>query len=177
MYKYFISLNQYIKNRSAVEEHQFILYGIISFTGFISFYFLNIFILKESSENLLLRSGAIILAIGLILKNYWPKKIKKFLPYYWYISLLYGLPFFFTYMLFENTWSIQWQLNKLMSLILLAILTDWVGVIIIGSIGAILGYILYNFTHITVPIPKEFLCHNKRLHHYIDLYNSILTKE
>ncbi len=54
-------------------------------------------------ECLILRLIAIFLCIGLLLRKKWPKKIQSWLPAYWYITLTYCLPFFFTFMFLLDT--------------------------------------------------------------------------
>jgi len=128
MFKYFTSAKE--------NEYIYILYGWLSFIGFVSFYFLNHIVIKTNIyENFAIRSICIILSLILALKNYWPNCLKKFLSIYWYIVLLFNLPMFFTYMLLQNKFSTPWLLNELMSLTLLILLVDLLSFFIITIIG------------------------------------------
>lgn len=49
-------------------------------------------------ESHILRLIAIFLCLGLLLRDKWPKTAQNWLPAYWYITLTYCLPFFFTFM-------------------------------------------------------------------------------
>lgn len=124
--------------------YQYIVYGVVSFLGFIIFYFVNpVAIAPGQYENFYIRSIAAVLSLFLVISSYWPQSLKKFLPWYWYIVLTYHLPFFFTFMLLQNKWSIAWQMNELMALTLLIILTDIVALFVIAFVGISLAFCCY----------------------------------
>lgn len=125
------------------EEYQYIILGILTILGFPIFYLIWHDFFPQTYENFTLRLIAGFLAIPLILKNYWPKKIRIFLPIYWYFVLIYIIPFFFTFMLLKNNGGLTWQLNGLMALILLLLLTNWIMVIILCLLGISIGTLAY----------------------------------
>ena len=53
--------------------------------------------------SLILRLIAIFLCLGLLLRKKWPENVQAWLPLYWYITLTYCLPFFFTFMFLLDT--------------------------------------------------------------------------
>lgn len=53
--------------------------------------------------SLILRLIAIFLCLGLLLRKKWPENAQVWLPLYWYITLTYCLPFFFTFMFLLDT--------------------------------------------------------------------------
>jgi two-component system sensor histidine kinase ChiS len=130
------------------------MYGIVSFLGFIAFYFVNPAVIAPGQyENFYIRSFAAVLSLLLIISNYWPKFLKSLLPWYWYITLTIHLPLFFTFMLLQNKWSIAWQMNELMALTLLIILTDKVTFFIIALIGVSIAFCCYYIVgnHFYIP--------------------------
>lgn len=122
------------------------LFGLIAGLTFIPFYFINLHLSPDSYENLGLRIIVTLLAIPLLFKNYWPEKFKKFLPFYWYTTLLYTLPFFFLFMTLKNNLSVVWQMNMIQLILLFALLVDWVSFIFLGFFGFLLAYLAYIIT-------------------------------
>lgn len=131
---------------TAKSAHQIIPFAIFSIIGFILFYFLNIETAPDSYENLPLRILAAVLCIPLILKNNWPEKLKKYLPIYWYLSLLYFLPFFFFYMTFKNNFSPEWRVYTVQLIFFLALLVDWISLIVLIPIGFLIAFGMYLLT-------------------------------
>lgn len=128
-------------------DRNHISYGIISFIGIFSFYFVNLFVsTNEVYESPALRLTAAIITIPLILKNQWPEQLKRFFPAYWYLSLAYTLPFFFTYMLLNNPDTSLWHVNGLISLVVLGLFMSWIPFSIILACGAVAGLLLYGLT-------------------------------
>jgi signal transduction histidine kinase len=130
-----------IKQTLATED-RFVIYGVLALFGFTSFYFFN----KSLNiyENFTIRFIAIVLSGLLIIKNYWPKSVRKILPFYWYFTILYSQPFFFSYMFFMNNGSSYWQINNLISLVILMSMTDIISMLFILTIGISFGYICFR---------------------------------
>lgn len=139
------------------EEYQYVMLAILTILGFPIFYLIWHNFYPQHYESFLLRIIAGFLAIPLLLKNYWPKKIRFILPIYWYITLIYIIPFFFTFMILKNNGSMTWQLNGLMALILLLLLTDWIMVLILGVIGVIFAIVLYLLTTASPHLPAHLV--------------------
>lgn len=143
-------------NKNAFEaEPHFLPFGIIAGIGFASYYFIWHNLTVQPYENAFLRLVAVFLCLGLTLKKFWPKGIHFFLPIYWYVSLTYTLPFFFTFMLLKNGTSTLWPMNTMIALILLILLTDWISMIFILEIGILLAWILYLITTTNPQLPDN----------------------
>jgi two-component system CAI-1 autoinducer sensor kinase/phosphatase CqsS len=81
----------------------------------------------------------------IIFANYWPTSGKRYLPYYWYLVLLYALPFFFTFMLLKNSASAIWIGSTLVAIFLMILLLDWLTLIVhfvLGTAFAFLAFVL-----------------------------------
>jgi signal transduction histidine kinase/ActR/RegA family two-component response regulator len=139
-----IIYSRFKRSFDSAEQH-IITFGIMIILGFIGFYFLNT---NQSSEyeDVALRTVAAVLAIPLILKNYWPTKIKYLQPLYWYMVLLYTLPFFFSFMLLKNQHSTIWITNCLTSLVILALLVDWLIYFALLFLGIATGWLAFIYT-------------------------------
>lgn len=127
-------------------EPQYVFIGIIGFIGFGLYYFIWRDIEITQYENMPLRIIAMLLCLGLILKNHWPKKIQFFLPIYWYLTLLYIMPYFFSFMLFKNNFSGVWVINSMTELFYLILLTDWMIALLFSVVGISLGWLTYSLT-------------------------------
>lgn len=114
-------------------------FGIINFplSYFIMFYYLG------THEIAITRLIAFLLCIPLIFIEYFPVKLKKYLNLYWFLTLLYSLPIFGTYILLENHLSAEWLMNISLGLFLLILLVDWMIFIILLLLGILLGYLLF----------------------------------
>ncbi|MCC2647096.1 MAG: sensor histidine kinase [Rickettsiaceae bacterium] len=138
------------------DEKQFIQYGIITALGFVAFQFFNQkYITEVPAEKPLLRLFAVFLSLLLIFKNFWPKAAKAALPYVWYIALLYNLPLFFTYMFLENHGSVQWQLNGIMALAVLIVLTNFITTVTLTFLGTSLAILIYILQGKEFQVPAD----------------------
>lgn len=162
-------IKRYITYSASRYTYQIIPFGVLGFITFPLFYFLNPGVTPGVYENLPLRIIASILCFPLIFKNYWPESIRKYLPFYWYLILLYTLPFFFTYMALKNNLSPIWQTNVVQLMLFLVLLVDWISFVVLMLLGAVLGYFLYFFT---TPLPSSLLQYKGGL---VALSLSILT--
>ena len=112
--------------------------------------------------------GVIILCIPLTFYNYWPQRIKPFFAWYWYFSLTYCLPFFFTFMLLKNNFSIGWSMNSLTGVVLCILFLDHKSLLIVTPLGAFLGTLMY---YLTTNEPSFSTSHYKTL---IITYSTVL---
>lgn len=127
-------------------EPYFLTYGVAAFLGGLGFYFLNQNLVAENVyENFLVRLGAVILVIPLILNKYWPTKLKNLKIWYWYFTLIYTLPFLFSFMLLMNPSSNIWQINGIICLVILVLFVDWISFLLLLSLGVACGALLYGF--------------------------------
>jgi two-component system CAI-1 autoinducer sensor kinase/phosphatase CqsS len=96
-------------------------------------------------ENMTLRLVGSLMCLLIALKAYWPRAARRFVPLLWHLTLLYILPFFFTFMVLMNGMSSVWLVTWLCGLFMLVIALNWVNVIlflIVGIGGASAAYAL-----------------------------------
>jgi signal transduction histidine kinase len=89
--------------------------------------------------DIILRLGATSLCLGLLLKNHWPLKLLKYFSTYWYFSLTFCLPFFFTFMTLKYHGSAVWLMNCMSALFFSLIVTHMAGFLLTTTIGIALG--------------------------------------
>lgn len=135
------SLHQ-MKEDAKDAEGFFNAFGCLLIIGYLGFYIFNLLIATPTGyENFILRIIISSLGLGLILKDFWPESIRKFMPIYWYITLTFSLPFFFFFMQLHNPESNIWQINGLVGLVTLTFFVDWIVFIILAAIGIGLAYV------------------------------------
>lgn len=128
-------------------------FGIFGLIAYSLFYFLNkfFFLPQDGYDSIALRIIIALLCFSLIIKNYWPKRLKKFLPLFWYFVLMFTMPFFITFMMLKNNLSAAWILNELSIVIIMMLLVNWVMyavVFIIGMGCSLLAFYLTSSTPI-----------------------------
>lgn len=126
---------------------QLITFGLFGIINYPVFYFTWTNVAPQQYESLALRLIAAFLCIPLILKNYWPHRLRRYLAIYWYLTLVYCLPFFGTFMLLQNHGSPMWVTNAMLVLLLLTLLVDWISftiILLIGIAAAIITYFSVN---------------------------------
>ena len=152
-------LNGVIAEKTVEAEHQFRMFGILGFFGFILFYFFTSYALPEHLqryENISLRASAGALCFFLVLKDYWPQRLKPFLPIYWYFTILFTLPFFFTFMMLKNPTNAVWPLYCVQGLAILLVLVDWLSFSILALLGTLLGGLCYAAVTANPQLPDNF---------------------
>lgn len=146
MIKSLYAITNNINTKAKEKEYQYIIYGIFSFIGFVSFYFLNSQHDPTAYESVSVRGIAVFLSFSLIIKDFWPRALKKYLPFFWNITITYNLPFFCTFMLLKSGWAPHWQMTELMALTILTIITDVMTLLISAPLGITLASLLYLIT-------------------------------
>lgn len=149
-------------------EKQFITLGVIGVIGYSSYYIIWHEITPDAYNSLTLRLIAILLCLGLIFKNYWPDKLRKITPLYWYFTLFYLFPFFFSFLTLKNNFNDVWVLNSMIALFCLVILTNWISLIALLFAGITCAWLLYFLT-----TPITYLPNNLTM--VVVTYTSVLT--
>jgi signal transduction histidine kinase len=124
----------------------FIAFGLFGILNYPIYYIIWSYEAKQAYESFLLRLIATILCALLLLKNYWPRKLKNWLPLYWYFTLTFCMPFFFTFMLLKNNSSAVWLMSSSTIFFWLVLLVDWVSYLAILFLGIFLAWIYYYLT-------------------------------
>lgn len=127
-------------------SHQLVAVGSIAFLGFPLFYFIWVYCFPQPYENLALRLVGSLLGLGLMLTAYWPQKHKAYLSWYWFITLLFTLPFFFSFLFLMNQATVISAMSLLCSVFLLVLLVDLLSLSIVLITGCSLALITYYFT-------------------------------
>lgn len=130
--------------------------AFIGVFGFPIFYFVWAYILPQPYESIPLRGIGALLCLALATAAWWPVSMRKYAVAFSYGTFLYCLPFFFTLMLLFNHSNAAWQMSTLAALIYVVLLYDLLNaivVLVIGSVSAVVAYLLV--THGS-PIPEGY---------------------
>ncbi|MEQ9115999.1 MAG: HAMP domain-containing sensor histidine kinase [Rickettsiales bacterium] len=152
------------------------LFGIINYP--LAYIFRTFYEGVPEKENLFLRASATILCIPLIFHKFIPRKLKKYLPLYWYFVITYSLPFLCTYLLLQNHFSEEWIINFGVGLFIVILLIDWFMFIISISLGVVFGASAYLMTHQfeSLYIPPELQHIGLYLYTCIFIVGSLFSK-
>lgn len=120
--------------------------GVIGIVCFPLYYWVWHDLFPQPYENLPLRLLGSLLCVPLVFSRYWPTRLRRYLPHVWYFSLLYALPFFFSFMLLKNNGAEVWIASALVAIFAMVLLLDWVALIVQFVVGSALGWIAYVMT-------------------------------
>ncbi len=100
--------------------------AILGSLGFPLYYFVLHDLYPQHYENLSLRILNSIICISWGTYRYLPDQIKRFFPAYFFLSVLYIIPYYFSFMLLKNEFSVVWTMSTLGGMLLMTLLVyDW----------------------------------------------------
>jgi len=139
--------------RSAEFAEPFIVtVGLIGVVGHPLFYLIWSYVFPQPYENLALRMFASAVCIPLILKAYWPERLRYWLPLYWHLVVMFQLPFFFTLFMLLNDYAMVWVLTFVAGAFLLTFFVHWLLAIAMFLIGAGAAFAVFDLMK-----PDEYL--------------------
>ena len=158
--KYFVSLVTIPASHVADSGAQYRPYGWFCIGNAIIFYVAYQCTFTQY-DNLWLRLGCIGLAAILIAHARWPKNFERFLPLYWYVTVLLTLPTFFTYMLIMNHFTPVWVGTTIAVIFFIHMLMNFASALFLLAIGSFLGLlsavcVLYVTAPQAVLFPSTF---------------------
>lgn len=136
----------FITKQTEESGRQIVAFGIILTINYPLYYLIWLYASYQTYENLPLRLSASLCCSLLIFKDYWSKNLKAVLPFYWYATATYCLPFFFTFMTLKNNGSTMWLMNCVSVIFFLLLLFDVISAIIILAVGISSGLLVYSIT-------------------------------
>lgn len=130
-----------------------IYFGLVAVFGFPLYYFIWHDLYPQSYENLHLRLIGSAIFVPVIFAKWWPRELARYFPVYWYLALLFALPFFFTFMLLKNDGSTVWLMSTLVALFVMILLLDWINLLVQIALGT--GCAILAF-HVSSDAPGTF---------------------
>ncbi len=120
--------------------------GMIYFLG--SSFFMAFTDMKVLCTIVYLKAAAAILCFGLCVYDFHltPAQQAKYMPIYWYGTLLYSFPFLSSYIALVYAGSMPWMINLMLSIILLYVFSGWVSTVFLFLTGFAAAYLLFKLT-------------------------------
>ena len=132
--------------------------GMVGALGFPAYYVIWNYWFPQPYENLALRLLGSALFLGLALYRWWPPGLRRWFTAYWFVAVLYALPFFFTYMLCRNGFNMVWGMSLMAAILLLILLVfDWILVSLMFVLGSALAYLVYSLGEGGFSAPYAYL--------------------
>ncbi|NTW54266.1 MAG: response regulator [Chlorobaculum sp.] len=123
-------------------------------------HFLFFFIYKygfATYESFWLRLIATCLCVSVIFMHRLPSSLKPFFPYYWHFTLVFSLPFIFTFFLLMNNFHELWLLSSLaLIFILMMFVPNWLMFTIDLFLGVAAGTIVFFILNPHVTLQPTF---------------------
>lgn len=98
--------------------------GYLGFVSHLAYYFTWVYWIPQPYDNFWLRLSCSLISVPLILIDYWPQKITRFVEVYWHLFLLYVLTITCTYLSLKNNLSTMWMMTEVMAVSILSVLID-----------------------------------------------------
>ena len=135
----------YLMEKTIEASHQITLFGIVMMINFPLFGILWKLQNFQVNKEFFLRLIATILCALLALHRFWSPKFLRVLPFLWYLSLLFCLPFFFTYLTLLNDGATLWLMNCMSATFFLFLVTNALDSLILLILGSSLAYYSYVY--------------------------------
>ncbi|WP_231861992.1 sensor histidine kinase [Legionella hackeliae] len=147
-------------------SHQITLFAIVMMINFPLFGVLWKFEVFQLTEEFILRMIATALCALLATNQFWRSSWLKVLPVLWYVTLLFCLPFFFSYLTLLNHGSTLWLMNCVSAIFFLLLVTSVIGALALLFLGV--GFALIGYFYIAGNV-AQYIPGN------VSLYSLIIT--
>lgn len=131
--------------------------GMVGIAAYPLFYLLRFTKVEPPYNDLWLRALAVLICVGLALRNYWPARLKPHYLAYSYGALLYCLPFFFIFTSLTNGGGVVAVANTLMAVFFMVLLSDWRNSIIMLLVGGGAAILLYIAVVPDPSLPMDYV--------------------
>ncbi|MDR3501214.1 MAG: HAMP domain-containing sensor histidine kinase [Legionella sp.] len=135
----------YLMEKTIEASHQITLFGIVMMINFPLFGILWKLQNFQVNKEFFLRVIATTLCALLALHRFWSPKFLRILPFLWYLSLLFCLPFFFTYLTLLNDGATLWLMNCMSATFFLFLVTSALDSLVLLTLGSSLAYFSYVY--------------------------------
>lgn len=131
-------------------EHLFILYSLLSLSGYLLFFFINpLFSDTPPPVDHQLRLFTIFILMSFLAVSLGRRtlKISKIVYYLsWFVTVTVSKSFFFSFMLLQHNFNYLWSLNAFLATGFLLIIFDWVTAFILLFVGSLGGVVFFICT-------------------------------
>ncbi|HEX7110844.1 MAG TPA: HAMP domain-containing sensor histidine kinase [Mizugakiibacter sp.] len=132
--------------RTRYSEPKMVAMAWVGGLGFPMYYLVWTDLFPQPYENLPLRLLGSALFLPLAFVRRWPRRLRPWLPLYWYATITYALAFFFTYMMLRNGANPPWLMSHLAAVFLILLLFDVAGFVVTSLVGTALALFVLALT-------------------------------
>ena len=120
--------------------------GLFGTLGYPVYYLVWSYLYPQPYENLALRLLCAFICLPWVLYRELPKRLKEFFPIYFFVSLFIVMPYFFSFMMLKNEWSMIWAMSFMACTFLLTLfIFDWMIIIAMTAGGFMAAYATVHF--------------------------------
>ncbi len=134
------------EKRFGLSEQRIVIFSAVAVVAFPLYYFIWHDLFPQPYENIRLRFAGSAIFFPLVFYARWPEGLKRFRKSYLFGAMLFGLPFFFTFMLLKNGTNTVWLLSTLVAIFLMILLLDWISLLAQFTIGISLAWLAFTMT-------------------------------
>lgn len=145
--KYCLSFYEYLAKQTAEAGQQINLFAIVMMINFPLFGVVWKIDSIFATEEYRLRVVATCLCLLLFSYRFWPGRLIRFLPVLWYFTLLFCLPFFFSYLTLLHQGSTIWLMNCVSAIFFLLLVTRALDALILLLVGFSLALLFYFYSN------------------------------
>ena len=136
-------LEYFFEQKAKESESQMIPFAVL---GLLIYFLFNFTLGYQNGFHFLplIHPEVVVLCALLLLKNYWPSRLKPLLSWYWFLCIFYLMPFLMTQLFLQNQDSVVWMLAELTMALLLALLLDWITYLDLLGLGLFSSFVLFG---------------------------------
>src|ERR1700739_3625490 len=105
-------LKQRVRDAYGLSDLSVLAVGVIGTIGHPLYWLWWTYIDPQPNESTLMRVIGALACLLLRLRRFWPAAAVPFLPWYYFLTVAYTLPFFFTYYLITGHYSMIWSMAE-----------------------------------------------------------------
>lgn len=139
----FSKIYQYLRKQVDEAGHQVTLFGIVMMINYPLFGVFWKFESFQPSEEFFLRITATTFCALLAFNKFWPSALQKFLPVFWYSTLLFCLPYFFAYLTLLNHGATLWLMNCVSAIFFLLLVIRVLDALVLVVLGVGLAFLVF----------------------------------
>ena len=119
--------------------------GYLGFVSHLVYYFTWVYWIPQPYDSFWLRLSCSLISVPLVLIDYWPKKMTRYLEVYWHLFLIYVLTITCTYLSLKNNLSTMWMMTEVMAISILSVLIDSVILLLTNLfVGVFIAIVIFT---------------------------------
>ncbi|MGF6493345.1 two-component system CAI-1 autoinducer sensor kinase/phosphatase CqsS [Luteibacter sp. 621] len=128
--------------RTRYSQPKMVAIGVVGSFSLAVYYPVWAYLFPQPYENLPMRLACSATFIPLALLPWWPRRLRAYLPTYWYFAMTVAMPFFVGYMTLRNA-TPPWLMTHMACVMLLMMLFDIVSFLLVFTTGSLLAALAF----------------------------------